>query len=552
MAPQPAVELHRPRPSSGVDIEEGRAFYQDRLRFWAKTGLIISGSFFVAGWLIAPFYGDRVTAWQPPALHLANLVMLTATWLVCRRGQRSRSQLDLLDAGVLILLCLGFGVQVLWSHPDLVARFRLSQLLVLMTVLVGRAIFVPSTSHRTLWLSLAAAAPFIGSNALTLRGASGNAALMGTLDLVWGLIWSATAVAIASVTSAVIYGLRQDVREAQRLGQYTLREKLGAGGMGVVYKASHAMLRRPTAVKLLPPERSGDVSIRRFEREVQLTASLTHPNTIAIYDYGRTPDGIFYYAMEYLDGIDLAVLVREDGPQPPARVRSILVQVSGALSEAHGVGLIHRDIKPANVILCQRGGVYDVAKVLDFGLVKDLEAGPGPGLTNVDMIAGTPQYLAPEAITSPRQVDARADIYALGAVAYFLLTGKPVFEGGTAVEVCSHHLHTPPERPSERLGRSVPENLEKLTLACLAKDPAGRPQTAAGLVQSLVDCQGLGTWDTASAAEWWHDRGRAILETPNRAASDDIEGGPTLSVDLHRRLGNLPGAIPLPREAGRR
>jgi serine/threonine-protein kinase len=544
MAPHPVVELPRPGPSSGIDTEEGRAFYQDRLRFWAKIGLIISGSFFVAGWLMAPFYGDRVTAWQAPALHLANLVLLAATWLVCRRGQRSRPQLDLLDAGVLILLCLGFGVQVLWSHPDLVARFRFSQLLVLMTVLVGRAIFVPSTSHRTLWLSLAAAAPFIGSNALTLQGASGGAALMGTLDLTWSLIWSATAIAIASVTSAVIYGLRQDVREAQRLGQYTLRERLGAGGMGVVYKASHAMLRRPTAVKLLRPEKSGDVSIRRFEREVQLTASLTHPNTIAIYDYGRTPDGIFYYAMEYLDGIDLAVLVREEGPQPPARVRSILVQVSGALSEAHGVGLIHRDIKPANIILCQRGGVYDVAKVLDFGLVKDLEAGPGPGLTNVDMIAGTPQYLAPEAITSPQQVDARADIYAVGAVAYFLLTGKPVFEGGTAVEVCSHHLHTAPERPSERLGRSVPEDLEKLILACLAKDPVDRPQTAAGLAQSLLDCRGLGTWDTGSAAEWWRDLGNAILEARDRDVAGDIESAPTLSVDLQRRLGRLsaPGA----------
>jgi serine/threonine-protein kinase len=484
-----------------------------------------------------------MAAWQLPVLHVADLVVTATAWLVCRRGQRSRSVLDLLDAGVVWLICLGFSLQLLWIHPDMVGMYRTTPLLIATTVLVGRAIFVPSTSHRTFWIGVVAVTPVIGFTALTLREGNGSQSLEA-LSLVWTVLWSVSAIAVATVASAVIYGLRQEVRAAQRLGQYTLREKIGAGGMGVVYKASHAMLRRPTAVKLLPPDRSGELSIRRFEREVQLTASLTHPNTIAIYDYGRTPDGVFYYAMEYLDGIDLAVLIREDGPQPYARVRSILVQVGGALSEAHGVGLIHRDIKPANIILCQRGGVHDVAKVLDFGLVKDLEAGPGSSLTNVDMIAGTPQYLAPEAITSPQQVDARADIYAVGAVAYFLLTGKPVFEGGTAVEVCSHHLHTAPARPSERLGRSVPEDLESLILACLAKDPADRPQAATGLVQSLLDCRDLGSWDTASAAEWWRDRGQAILDATGGASSGDTESAPTLSVDLHRRLGNVssPGA----------
>jgi serine/threonine-protein kinase len=273
--------------------------------------------------------------------------------------------------------------------------------------------------------------------------------------------------------------------------------------MGSVYRARHAMLRRPTAIKLVPPEKASASALARFEREVQLTASLSHPNTVSVFDYGHTPDGIFYYAMEYLEGTNLDALVRADGPQPPARVVHVLRQVASALVEAHGIGLIHRDIKPENVILCERGGIPDVAKVVDFGLVRDLEPASGARLTQANVIHGTPLYLSPEAIRAPDAVDARSDLYGLGAVGYYLLTGTHVFGGATTVEVCSHHLHSQPVPPSERLGRPVPAGLERLILACLEKEPARRPATAAELRDALGDLDDVGSWGERDAREWW-------------------------------------------------
>jgi serine/threonine-protein kinase len=316
----------------------------------------------------------------------------------------------------------------------------------------------------------------------------------------------------------VIYGLRREVRHARRLGQYTLEEKLGEGGMGVVYRARHALLRRPTAVKLLKGDRLGEASLLRFEREVQLTASLSHPNTVSIYDFGHTPEGTFYYAMEYLEGLSLEQLVSHDGAQPPGRVVHVLRQVLAALGEAHGVGLVHRDVKPANVILCERGGLSDVAKVVDFGLVKDLDA--ADGLSRDGLLVGTPHYLAPEAIRS-QDADARADLYSVGAVAYFLLTGKHVFEGRTIVEICGHHLHTAPEPPSQRLGQPVPPDLERWVLSCLEKDPARRPRTADEAAEALDSC-GAEPWTREHARSWWVGKGRALSVVRGEAAQPTL------------------------------
>jgi serine/threonine-protein kinase len=304
----------------------------------------------------------------------------------------------------------------------------------------------------------------------------------------------------------VNFSLRAQVREAKKLGQYHLEEKIGEGGMGTVYRATHAMLRRPTAIKLLRPEITGEETIRRFEREVQQTSRLSHPNTVAIYDYGRTPDGVFYYAMELLGGADLDRLVRAHGPFPAARAIHVLRQACGALAEAHGAGLVHRDIKPGNIILCERGGVHDVAKVVDFGLVRDLRNVQG-SLTRVGTICGTPETIAPE-VLSGSEAGPAADLYALGVVGCFLLTGKPIFDVTTAGELIGAHLHSDPVPPSAR-DPSVPRDLEAALLRCLAKDPARRVPTAEALRADLAACAAAGRWTDEDAQRWWHDHPRA-------------------------------------------
>ena len=299
---------------------------------------------------------------------------------------------------------------------------------------------------------------------------------------------------------------------AGKLGQYALEEKIGEGGMGSVFRGRHAMLRRPTAIKLLEPSKTTDVSIERFEREVQHTSQLNHPNTITIYDYGRTDEGVFYYAMEYLEGMSLQSLVEDFGPQPDGRVIHILLQVCGSLVEAHTQGLIHRDIKPANIMLTERGGVRDYVKLLDFGLVKAVDTRKQRSLTAADAITGTPLYLPPEAIQGDVEAaDARSDLYSLGGVAYFLLTGQAVFEGGSIMDVIRLQVEGTPVPPSKRLGRPVIPELEQLILKCLAKNPDDRPQSAAEIVEVLSRCVPRMPWTTADANLWWQQYDRRTL-----------------------------------------
>lgn len=330
---------------------------------------------------------------------------------------------------------------------------------------------------------------------------------------------SAAAIFVFTIVVARLQRQAQKAEiEAKQLGQYRLQEKIGAGAMGVVYKGHHAMLRRPTAIKMLNVDRVNEASIQRFEREVQITCKLNNPHTVAIYDYGRTPEGVFYYAMEYLDGINLQSLVEAYGPQSEGRVVHILRQICASLYEAHSLGLVHRDIKPANIMLNRRGGEPDVVKVLDFGLVKALDddqRGAGNDLS------GTPLYMSPEAIQTPDLVDTRSDLYAVGAVGYFLLTGQTAFSARTLSELCRQHVSEVPEVPSRRLGRKVSEALEHAILACLEKNRAKRPQTARDLA-AMLDRAGT-SWTVDEAEAWWgrHERGQ---QTTGRRGASDVAG----------------------------
>ncbi|MBI4955554.1 MAG: serine/threonine protein kinase [Myxococcales bacterium] len=517
----------------GTPSEEGRAFFQKRVAFFAALMLALVSVLTVLsvlGRLALPEIRTR----HDPLVGILTAsvgVGMAAIWLFARGKPRAGIVVSLLDAtamldtGVLIAGVSWFGRDQPFTG--------VGGLLGIMLLVFARALIVPSTGTRTAVLSMAASAPGLAVQGVIAFQYPEHLMVPPVVHLFIGFSWASATVAIASLGSGIIYGLREQVTRARQLGQYTLTEKLGEGGMGVVYRAKHAMLRRPTAVKLLPPDKAGKDVVERFEREVQLTSELTHPNTIAIYDYGRSPEGIFYYAMEHLDGIDLHRLVERYGPLPPARAIAILVQACGALAEAHGRGLVHRDIKPANLILSHRGGVPDVVKVLDFGLVKDLSQHTEQGLTGLHQVAGTPGFLPPEAMTAPDSLGPSADLYALGCLGYYLVTGKAPFSGATVAEVCGHHLHSPPPRASELLGKPVGAALEALLARCLAKSPEGRPASARALRAELEALPERSGWSETDGERWW-ERHQATLETaaPSARSASAVGYLSTVLVDV--------------------
>ena len=504
---------HRaPAWSTRVDDEETRAYYQDRLRLFAKMMVIIDSMFFAMAVVTYRVYPTMRPEYMT-TLHLiggAALVLFLVIWRVLlKREHRSLEMLLFLDTVLVVGIGIIFGVLCFFSF-DHEANMWSMFIWTVFTVF-GRVLYVPSTARRTAVLSSVALACIAVAGSAVVIWQPEALSVPGPVWAVGSTLYGAVAVLIASVGSHVMYGLRSQVREAQKLGQYTLGRKIGEGGMGAVYEAHHALLRRPTAIKLLPKRKAGSDSMIRFEREVQLTAELNHPNTVAIYDYGRSRDGLFYYAMEYLDGMDLETLVEVDGPQGAARVVHILLQICGALEEAHKRELIHRDIKPANILLCELGGVPDVAKVVDFGLVKELKG--DSQMTTATMVAGTPAYISPEAVMAPETVGPGADIYSLGAVGYFLLTGGPLFTASSSMEMCVHHVRTEPAALSARTSAAISEQLTGVIMSCLAKEIADRPASAGALRAQLKAVPEAQDWSEEAALEWWRTAPRGPKPT---------------------------------------
>jgi eukaryotic-like serine/threonine-protein kinase len=488
-----------------LDTEGSRELLQQRVALLAKLVVLFGVPIqLLVRWVAltmqdTPFAAG--TDWTPNA-HLGVMAGGAAIWWRTRTGRCSVRELGMLDV-LTVFLPYAFSAYALW-HAAPTVRPNLVHVLGVGYLLVLRGVLVPSSGRRTGLIGFAfGAAILVWTHAYYSRAGHADVAPPILFTVATG-VWASMAVVISAVASHTIFGLRRRVREATELGQYTLVRKIGEGGMGMVFEARHALLRRRTALKLLPLGKAGAQSAARFEREVRLTSTLTHPNTVAIYDYGRSPDGVFYYAMEYLDGVDLQKLVDRMGAQPSGIVEHILEQICGALSEAHAAGLIHRDIKPANVILCERGGTPAVAKVVDFGLVKALDTDEdSPAETKTRGPVGTPLYMSPEAIKDPGGVDARSDLYAVGAVGYFLVTGQHVFGGGTTVEVCAHHLHTAPVPPSQRTSGHVESVLEALLLDCLAKDPSRRPASAQALGERLAAARAASGLSPEALRSWW-------------------------------------------------
>jgi eukaryotic-like serine/threonine-protein kinase len=521
---------------TGTETEEGRAFYQQRLALCGLCMFLLSGG----TWVLAALSFALIGGQPGPDFHplrrdglgwLVGALSAGVLWLSTRRGRRRADLLHALDVFATLALVGVFTTGAALQPNAVVGGFV--ALLCFTAVMLARAIVVPSPARRTFLLGVVGAVPLVVMAAWRVKGG-----VAGIGNAVASACWTSVGIGLGTVASHTIFGLRREVARARVLGQYTLEAKIGAGGMGEVWRASHALLRRPTAIKLLPPTRAGEAAIERFEREVQTTARLTHPSTVAIYDYGRTRQGVFYYAMELLEGIDLERLVAEHGPQPPARVAHVLAQVCGALAEAHDLGLVHRDVKPANVLLLPRHGEPELAKVVDFGLVKEVRAEHAvTGVTDANTITGTPLYMSPEAIGQPDAVGAASDVYAVGAVGWFLLVGRPPFEGQTIIEVCGKHLHAVPQRPSEALGQSLPSDLEDVLLACLAKRPAERPAGARVVRDRLTACGAAGQWGQAQAARWWDEHKLRPPAAPGqqRVADARSPGPRTLPLDVAGR-----------------
>ena len=510
----------------GLDTSAGTSFVRDRLVLMGKTVFLLSFSFLVLMVLSVVFLGGMpfsgVLHMQVAVYHFLASSMMGLLWLFASRPWTSRGWLGALDALSVIMGGLFLGLMSLSSS------FKVQEAMGAVTVTtMARAVLVPSRPLRTTVISSLAFLPTLILCITNPRPAE----MMANFTLQYQelhlmlntLFWAILGVVLTTVTSQVIYGLRKQIAEVTELGQYILEEKIGSGGMGEVWRARHRLLIRPAAVKLIRREvlaaMAGDSELlmRRFEREARATAALKSPHTVQLYDFGATDEGTLYYVMELLEGLDLDTLVKRHGPIPAERAVHILRQACLSLADAHGNGLVHRDVKPANLVVSRAGTTFDFVKVLDFGLVK-LDSAQRADEQAVKLTAdgstsGTPGFMAPEVVIGAATTDHRVDIYSLGCVAYWLLTGKLVFEGNTPMEVMIEHARTPATRPSTRGELAIPPALEDLVMECLEKDPSRRPANAEAIVARLDVIHLTEPWTSERAERWWSANRPAPAET---------------------------------------
>jgi tRNA A-37 threonylcarbamoyl transferase component Bud32 len=507
----PSTSARREDTSTPARMPEEMLFEGvQRLVFFSGIAAVLWSFALLLDAIVLPLAGaSPPTAARTRPIEAAGALISVAMWLNVRSSGARVHATAKCNVGLAFMIVNAVGVAVLnaWAAPPYkgeVLHFSWITVLILVYSMIA-----PSTPRRMLVGSLVAAS----MDPLAFAGVY----LVGTPTLspldVFVLCWPNFACAvIATLPSRILQRLGRRLREAQELGSYELVELLGHGGMGEVWRARHRLLARDAAIKLVRPEVLGARNdadartlLRRFEREAQATAVLSSPHTIQLFDFGATQEGSFYYVMELLMGRDLETLVREFGPLSANRTIYLLRQVCHSLADAHARGLVHRDIKPANIYVCRMGLEYDFIKVLDFGLVKFKDSSGGTHtLSLVDhTTTGTPAYMAPETILGEANVDRRADVYALGCVAYYLLTGQLVFEGDAAMKVLLQHVHAQPVPPSQRTELPIPRELDELVMKCLEKDPARRPQDARELFAMACGCHACDEWTPETARLWW-------------------------------------------------
>jgi eukaryotic-like serine/threonine-protein kinase len=534
LAPQPpASELRRPKKSderpaavlvegSGAGLsDQTYSLLRNRLRY---TSLLLSAGLFAFFVVRLLFINQLGTQFHSIILCLHGLVtLLTAFigWRLCRNCSYVTSHSRITELVIFGSVGVFFSMV---SYAVLVDGAKHGQVAATapmwMTLIFTYALFIPNTWQRAaVVIGTMTATPILLLLIVKLTADGPDVLIIDPSYLRQGILENVMVLLLSAAISIwgvhMVNSLRREAFEAKQLGQYQLRRRLGAGGMGEVYLAEHLMLKRRCAIKVIRPDRAGDAAtLARFEREVRATAQLTHWNSVEIFDYGRAADGTFYYVMEYLPGMNLEEIVRMHGPLPQDRIVHLLTQACDALREAHEQGLIHRDIKPANIFAAHRGGLYDVVKLLDFGLAKPMNLPDDPQITQMGMISGTPHFMAPEQ-TLGEPPDERSDIYSLGVVAWFLATGRLLFEESNPLKVIMAHAHQVAPRPSE-FNRDLSPAFDAVILKCLEKRPELRPQSVAELRKLLRSVPPSAGWSDEQAAQWWTCHG-----CPHKKKLDD-------------------------------